>query len=99
MDFDNIINKCIDVFNHATSNDPYCLERYKKIVTQLKNIREAIKKGTYPRNFSILPLSFYIARHMDTDEMYEVIAELNKWYIENYQTKSETDIRREKETI
>lgn len=28
--------------------------------------------------------------------MYEVIAELNKWYIENYQTKSETDIRREK---
>lgn len=96
MQFYTIMNKCIDIFSHATSCDPDCAKRYKKIENQLRNIQKAIRKKSYPRSYSILPLSFYIERHMDTEEMYQAIAELNEWYIKNYQTKSEDDIRRAK---
>ena len=58
MDFDNIINKCIDVFSHATSNDPYCLERYKKNSNSIKKYTGGYKKGTYPRNFQFFHYHF-----------------------------------------
>lgn len=87
MDFDVILNRCIKVFSDAKSSDSYCLERYSNIVSLLNEMQESVKEGIYPRNYSVLPLFRYIERNMDSDEMYEVIKELDAWYAENYREK------------
>lgn len=95
LDFDEIINKSINVFKNATSSDPDCLKRYKTVVSLLDEMRKEINAGTYPRDYSVLPLFHYIERHLDSDELYQTIKELDKWYAENYRAKSKEVIRRE----
>ena len=51
--------------------------------------------GTYPRSYSVLPICHYVERNMDSDEMYDSIKMLDKWYADNYRNKSEAVLRRE----
>lgn len=84
MNFDEIINNCIIIFSNASSSDPYCLKRYETVVSLLNEMKKEISIGTYPRDYVVLPLCHYIERHMDSDEMYNSIKALDKWYVENY---------------
>lgn len=95
MNFDEIISKCIALFSNATSSDPCCLKRYESVVTLLNEMKAAIMAGTYPRDYSVLPICHYVERNMDSDEMYDSIKMLDKWYADNYRNKSETVLRRE----
>lgn len=56
----------------------------------------SIKAGTYPRDYSVLPLFHYVERNMDSDDMYNSIKALDQWYADNYRNKSEAVLRREK---
>lgn len=95
MNFDIIVNRCIEVFSSAVSCDPNCLNRYSKIVSMLNEMRESVKNGSYPRDYPFLPLFHYVERHMDSEEMYESVKELDKWYAENYRQKGPAAIQRE----
>lgn len=95
MNFDEIISKCIRIFSNASSSDPYCMKRYERVVSLLDEMRKEINAGTYPHDYSVLPLFNYIERHLDSDELYQTIKELDKWYAENYRAKSKEVIRRE----
>ena len=95
MSFDEIISKCIDIFSNASSSDPCCLKRYENVVSLLNEMKSAIMAGTYPRDYSVIPLFHYVERNMDSDEMYNSIKALDKWYAENYRNKSEAVLRRE----
>lgn len=96
MNFDQIISRCIDIFSNANSSDAYCLKRYKSVVSLLKEMKLSIKAGTYPRDYSVLPLFHYVERNMDSDDMYNSIKALDQWYADNYRNKSEAVLRREK---
>lgn len=87
MDFETIISRCIKVFSDADSDDPNCLERYARVVSRLHEMRESVRAGSYPRNYPFIPLFHYVDEFMDSDEMYEDIKELDKWYAENYRQK------------
>lgn len=87
MSFDEIISRCIALFSDATSNDPCCLKRYESVVTLLNEMKAAIMAGTYPRSYSVLPICHYVERNMDSDEMYDSIKMLDKWYADNYRNK------------
>ena len=95
MSFDEIISRCIALFSDATSIDPCCLKRYESVVTLLNEMKAAIMAGTYPRSYSVLPICHYVERNMDSDEMYDSIKMLDKWYADNYRNKSEAVLRRE----
>lgn len=95
MSFDEIISKCIDIFSNASSSDPCCLKRYENVVSLLNEMKSAIMAGTYPRDYSVIPLFHYVERNMDSDEMYNSIKALDKWYADNYRNKSEAVLRRE----
>lgn len=95
MNFDSIINRCIEAFTNATSNDPYCLKRYENMVLLLNETKEAIVAGTYPHDYPVIPLFHYVERNMDSDEMYNAIKLLDQWYADNYRNKSEAVLRRE----
>lgn len=95
MSFDEIISKCIDIFSNASSSDPCCLKRYENVVSLLNEMKSAIMSGTYPRDYSVIPLFHYVERNMDSDEMYNSIKALDKWYADNYRNKSEAVLRRE----
>ena len=58
-------------------------------------MKAAIMAGTYPRSYSVLPICHYVERNMDSDEMYDSIKMLDKWYADNYRNKSEAVLRRE----
>ena len=96
MNFDEIMSTCIDIFSKASSSDPYCMKRYKSVVSLLGEMKTKIATGTYPRDYSVLPLFHYIERNMDSDEMYNSIKMLDKWYADNYRNKSEAVVRRER---
>lgn len=96
MNFDEIMSKCIDIFSNASSSDPCCMKRYESVVSLLGEMKTEIVTGTYPRDYSVLPLFHYIERNMDSDEMYNAIKMLDKWYVDNYRNKSEAVLRREK---
>lgn len=95
MDFEAIVNRCIEVFSNADSNDSDCIKRYANVVSLLNEMREAILDGSYPRDYSFLPFFHYVDRNMDSDEMYESVKELDKWYNDNYRQKGPAAIRRE----
>lgn len=95
LDFDEIINKSINIFKIATSSDPDCLKRYRTIISLLDKMRNEVNAKIYPHNYDVLPLFNYIERHLDSDDMYKSIKELDEWYAENYRTKSKEVICRE----
>ena len=95
MSFYEIINRCIALFTDATSNDPCCLKRYERVVMLLREMEVAITAETYPHNYSVLPICHYVERHMDSDEMYDSIKMLDKWYADNYRNKTVTVLRKE----
>lgn len=95
MNFDEIISRCIDIFSNANSSDSYCLKRYESVVSLLNEMKLSINAGTYPRDYSVLPLFHYVERNMDSEEMYSSIKALDQWYADNYRNKSETVLRRE----
>lgn len=96
MDFNDLINQCIHIFQNAKSDYTYCTSRYKKIVFKLNAMKTAIQGGFYPRDYPVLPLFHFIDRNIDPPEMYEVIEKLDKWYATNYRAKSQAVIRRER---
>ena len=96
MNFDEIMSKCVRIFSNASSSDPCCMKRYENVVSLLDEMKTEIVTGTYPRDYSVLPLFHYIERNMDSDEMYNAIKMLDKWYADNYRNKSEAVVRREK---
>lgn len=89
MNFDEIMSKCVRIFSNASSSDPCCMKRYESVVSCLDEMKTEIVTGTYPRDYSVLPLFHYIERNMDSDEMYNAIKMLDKWYADNYRNKSE----------
>lgn len=89
MNFDEIMSKCIDIFSNASSSDPWCMKRYESVVSLLGEMKTEIVTGTYPRDYSVLPLFHYVERNMDSDEMYNAIKMLDEWYVHNYRNKSE----------
>lgn len=95
MSFDEIISRCIALFCDATAHNPCCLKRYESVVTLLSEMKAEITAGTYPRNYSVLPICHYAERNMDSDEMYDSIKMLDKWYADNYRSKSEAVLRRD----
>ena len=96
MNFESIVNRCIEAFTNVDSNDPYCITRYENMVSLLTELREGVINGTYPRDYAVLPLFHYIERNMYSAEMYDSVKELDKWYAENYRAKSEAIIKRER---
>lgn len=95
MNFDEIVSRCITMFREATSDDVCCMKRYENVVTLLNEMKSAIKAGTYPRNYSVLPICHYVERNMDSEEMYDSIKMLDRWYADNYRNKSDAILRRE----
>lgn len=95
MDFNDLINQCIHIFQSAKSDYTYCTSRYKKIVFELNAMKAAIQGGFYPRDYPVLPLFHFIDRNIDPPEMYEAIEKLDNWYAINYMAKSQAIIRRE----
>ena len=88
MNFDEIINNCIDIFSNATSKDLHCIKRYEHIVFLLNEMRTQVKAEVYPRDYPVLPLFHYVERHMDSDEMYNSIKILDRWYADTYRNKT-----------
>lgn len=92
--FNELIDKAINEFtialkniDNTASDYTWNMRRYNTAIDLLKELRDQVNDGTYPHNYIILPHFHYVQRHLNEENLYKCIYNLDKWYNEYYREK------------
>ena len=94
MELKLLVDDLIKLLENTNKKDKYFLNRYSKLIDELRKMVDDVEHNIYSRDFVVLPMFHYIDRNADDSLIYDKMTLINNWYISNYRKKDEaTEIR------
>lgn len=88
MELKLLVDDLIKLLENTNKKDKYFLNRYSKLIDELRKMVDDIERNIYSRDFVVLPMFHYIDRNADDSLIYDKMTLINNWYISNYRKKT-----------